>query len=102
MASGAKSEAMPADSGWMSPHRAPAEQSAGSLQALLFIRPADGRYYWIAPPAPDLFGDLVVECWYGSLHSRRGRHRCHAVTDLEAAARLVGKIGRLRRRHGYV
>lgn len=67
----------------------------------LFIRPGDGRYYWIATPAPDLLGDLVVECWYGSLHSRRGQYRCHAVPDRAAAEKLVGEIGRLRRRHGY-
>lgn len=67
----------------------------------LFIRPDDGRYYWIAAPAPDLFGDLVVECWYGSLHSRRGQYRCHAVPDRAAAEKLIGEIGQLRRRHGY-
>jgi len=61
----------------------------------LFHR-ADGRYYAITEPTPDLFGELVITTFHGSVNSRMG-----GIYDYPADRFSVDQIVRARLRHGY-
>jgi len=95
MVSGAKCDAIKPPG-----HEPEAMKADPPMLAQRFVRPMHGRYY-LGSPKLDLVGDLIVECWYGSLHSHRGGHRSLVVPDTAAAKKLIQGICRMRLRHGY-
>ena len=65
----------------------------------LFQR-ADGRYYAILAPFPDLFGDPVVVTFHGNVHSRIGGQKTY-FCDYGDGFRAIECLVKTRLAHGY-
>lgn len=63
-------------------------------------RRQDGRFYLVHVHV-DLLGALTVTRAWGRAGSALGQVRHDALPDRDAAAKLLRRIRRVRRRHGY-
>lgn len=62
----------------------------------------ESRDRWYeASIGPDLFGQLMLTCRWGSLRSARGGMQCRPLTGAAEAGRLLQALSRRRERHGY-
>lgn len=66
------------------------------------IRYESTQRYYLVRCARNLFGDLVLSCYWGGLGSRRGGERHTVLADSCELAQALAEIARRRRQHGYV
>ena len=61
----------------------------------------NNKRYYICVLEHDIFGDLLLTKYYGSINSRNGRIEKQAVSSLKDAVQQLKKLANTRRRHGY-
>lgn len=66
------------------------------------IRYESALRYYLVRCARNLFGELVLSCYWGGLGSRRGGERHAVMADADALAQALAEIARRRQRHAYL